>query len=42
MWAVPGRSPKHPDEMDAAIAALVRQNLETQVTTKTPHAIDYP
>ena len=42
MWAVPSRSPKHPDEMDAAIAALVRQSLEAQITTKTPHALEYP
>ena len=42
MWAIPGRRPKHPNEMDAAIAALVRQSLEAQITTKTPHALDYP
>ena len=42
MWAVPSRRPEHPDEMDAAIAALIRQSLEAQITTKTPHALNYP
>jgi hypothetical protein len=42
VWAVPSRRPKHPDEMDAAIAALVGQSLEAQITTKTPHALNYP
>ena len=41
MWAEPSCCPKHPDEMDAAIAALVRQSLEAQITTKAPHALDY-
>jgi hypothetical protein len=42
VWAVSSRRPEHSDEMDAAIAALIRQSLEAQITTETPHALDYP
>src|SRR5262244_1516184 len=42
VWAVPSRGPKHPDEMDAAIAALVRESLQAQITTEAPHALDHP
>jgi hypothetical protein len=40
--AVPSRRPKHPDEMNAAVAALVRESLQTQITIEMPHALDYP
>src|SRR5215467_10676670 len=42
VWAVPSRCPKHTDEMDAAIAALVRESLQAQITTEAPHALDHP
>src|SRR5262247_1832569 len=42
VWAVPRRCPKHPDEMDAAIAALVRESLQAQITPEAPHALDHP
>src|SRR5262249_11627457 len=42
VWAVPRRCSEHPDEMDTAIAGLVRQSLQTQITTEAPHALDYP
>src|SRR6516162_6345710 len=41
VWAVPRRSPKHTDEMDAAIAAFVRKSLETEVTIEQVHALDH-
>jgi len=28
--------------MDAAIAALIRESLQAQITTEAPHALDYP
>src|SRR5215813_9397858 len=40
--AVPSRGPKQTDEMDAAIAALVRESLQAQITTEAPHALDHP
>ena len=42
VWAVPRRRSEHPDEMDTAIAALVRKSLQAQIATETPHALDYP
>src|SRR5262249_28265989 len=41
VWAVPCRCSEHTDEMDAAIAALVRQSLQAQITTEAPHALDH-
>jgi len=35
VWAVPRRCPKHTDEMDAAIAALVRQSPQAQIPRRT-------
>src|SRR5262249_47015141 len=40
--AGPRRGPKHPDEMDAAIAALVRERLQAQITIEASHALDHP
>src|SRR5262249_36343766 len=40
--AVPSRGPKQTDEMDAAIAALVRESLQAQITPEAPHALDHP
>ena len=42
MWAGSSRCLKHPDEMDAAVAALVRESLEAQIRIERPHALDYP
>src|SRR5262244_2892599 len=42
VWTIPRCCSEHPDEMDAAIAALVRQSLQAQIATETPHALDYP
>src|SRR5262245_8034653 len=40
--AGPSRCPKHTDEMDTAIAALVRESLQAQITPEAPHALDHP
>jgi hypothetical protein len=42
VWTVPRRCSEHSDKMDTAIAALVRQSLQAQIATETPHALDYP
>ena len=42
MWAGPRRCLKHPNEMDAAVAALVRESLQAQIRIERLHALDYP